>query len=131
MDCKMYELSKKAPNRERVKYGEQIAKTIRLYMGFGLSLLSEKGRQFACWGAHNYRLIFADNGYCLGLQFNVSGLKHRGRVRVWYNEGSDYFDVELLRARKDELVWGCSDIDCFQLHNVLHRQIESENDPEV
>lgn len=131
MDYKMYELSKKSPNMEDLKYAEEITKTIRLYMAGYSGLFSEKRRQFGCWGAHNYKLIFADNGYCLGLQFNVSGLKHRGRVRVWYNEGSDYFDVELLRARKDELVWGCSDIDCFQLHNVLHRQIESENDPEV
>jgi hypothetical protein len=61
----------------------------------------------------------------------VSGLLFKGRVRIYYNRASDYFDVELLRARKDELVWGSEDIDCSQLHNVLHQHIERTDDVEV
>ena len=31
-----------------------------------------------------------------GLQFNVEGFKHQGKVRVHYNGGSDLFDVTTL-----------------------------------
>ena len=99
-----------------------------------LSGMTERARQYFTWGARKFVGIESTDGYCYGIQFTVSGLKHRGRVRVWYNAGSDYFDVELLRSRKsrkDELVWSCNDLDCFQLHNVLHRHIERTDDPEV
>lgn len=33
-----------------------------------------------------------------GLQFNVEGYKHKGKVRVMYNEGLDLFEVTLLNA---------------------------------
>ena len=32
----------------------------------------------------------------LGLQFKVNGFKHKGLVRILYNEGADLFDIELL-----------------------------------
>jgi hypothetical protein len=92
--------------------------------------LTERLRQFYTWGAKSFMLIASDDG-CYGLQFAVSGLKHRGRVRIYYNPASDYFDVELLRARKEELVEGFEDIDFEQLHNVCHRHIERTDDPEV
>ena len=75
-------------------------------------------------------LIGSTDG-CYGLQFKVTGLKHRGRVRIYYNPASDYFDVEFIRARKEELVEGFEDIDFEQLHNVCHRHIERTDDPEV
>ena len=93
-------------------------------------LMSERGRQYFTWGANKFKYIAASDG-CYGIEFKVSGMKHRGRVRIYYNPGSDYFDVELLRAIKDELVWGCDDLDFEQLHNVLHRHIERTDDPEV
>lgn len=96
-----------------------------------LLLMTEKARQYFTWGANNFKYIVADNGYCYGIQFNVTGMLHRGRVRIYYNSGSDYFDVELLRARKDEMVWGCEDLDFTQLHNVLHQHIERTDDVEV
>ena len=95
-----------------------------------VTYISERLRQFFTWGAKSFMLIASDDG-CYGLQFKVSGLKHRGRVRIYYNPSSDYFDVELLRARKDELVWGCEDLDFEQLHNVLHQHIERTDDVEV
>lgn len=93
-------------------------------------LLTERCRQYMTWGAKAFKYICSDDG-CYGIQFNVSGMLHRGRVRIYYNPSSDYFDVELLRARKDELVWGCEDIDFVQLHNVLHQHIERTDDMEV
>ena len=96
----------------------------------GATYLTEKLRQFWTWGAKSFMLIGSTDG-CYGLQFAVSGLKHRGRVRIYYNLASDYFDVEFIRARKEELVEGFEDIDFEQLHNVCHRYIERTDDPEV
>ena len=112
---------------------EEMFNTIMLYLkGTGsLANMTERFRQYACWGAHAFRYIVAEERYCYGIQFNVSGLLHKGRVRIYYNEGTDYFDVELIKARKEELVWGCADIDCEQLHNILHQHIERTDDPEV
>jgi len=93
-------------------------------------VMTERARQFFTWGANAFKFVAATDG-CYGIQFNVSGMLHKGRVRIYYNRGSDYFDVELLRARKNELVWGCEDIDCVQLHNVLHQHIERTDDAEV
>lgn len=93
-------------------------------------LVSERTRQFWTWGATSFKIVCANNG-CYGLQFNVTGLKHRGRVRVYYNRATDYFDVEFLRARKEEMVYGVEDIDLSQLHNVCHRFIERDDDMEV
>ena len=96
----------------------------------GATYLTEKLRQFWTWGAKSFMLIGSTDG-CYGLQFAVSGLKHRGRVRIYYNPASDYFDVEFIRARKEELVEGFEDIDFEQLHNVCHKHIERADDPEV
>lgn len=96
----------------------------------GTTCISEKFRQFCTWGAKSFMLIYSTDD-CYGLQFAVSGLKHRGRVRIYYNPASDYFDVEFIRARKEELVEGLEDIDFEQLHNVCHRHIERTDDPEV
>lgn len=95
-----------------------------------LLLMTEKARQYFTWGANQFKYICSEDG-CYGIQFKVSGLLHKGRVRIYYNIGTDYFDVELLRARKDELVWGCEDLDFEQLHNVLHKHIERTDDVEV
>ena len=96
----------------------------------GTTCISEKFRQFCTWGAKSFMLIYSTDD-CYGLQFAVSGLKHRGRVRIYYNPASDYFDVEFIRARKEELVEGFEDIDFEQLHNVCHKHIERADDPEV
>ena len=108
---------------------KSICDTIMLYIK-GKSAFTERARQFWTWGAKSFRYVIAKDG-CYGLQFSVTGLLHRGRVRIYYNPGSDYFDVELLRARKEEVVWACEDLDFEQLHNVLHKHIERIDDPEV
>jgi hypothetical protein len=48
-----------------------------------------------CWGYSQPRIIKN------GLEFNVSGLKHQGKVRVIYNEGMDLFEIQLLTETND------------------------------
>jgi hypothetical protein len=93
--------------------------------------MSERARQYFTWGANAFKFIVDDSGLCYGIQFKVTGMLHRGRVRIYYNRASDYFDIELLRAIKDEVVFECEDLDFTQLHNVLHKHIERVDDPEV
>ena len=112
----------------------QMAQTIISYLRGEcpnpLVAMTERARQYFTWGAKKFYTIEAKDG-SYGIQFNVTGLKHRGRVRVWYNVGMDLFDIELLRARTDVAVYECEGLDCFQLHNVLHQHIERTDDPEV
>lgn len=96
----------------------------------GVIQITEKLRQFFTWGACNYMLIGSKCG-CYGLQFNVSGLLFKGRIRIYYNPSSDYFDVELLRPRKEEVVKSFIDVDFMQLHNICHQNIERKDDIEV
>ena len=96
----------------------------------GTTCISEKFRQFCTWGAKSFMLIYSTDD-CYGLQFAVSGLKHRGRVRIYYNPASDHVDVEVIRARKEELVEWVEEIDFEQPYNYCHRQIERTDDPEV
>ena len=76
--------------------------------------MSERCRQYFTWGANAFKYIVSEDG-CYGIQFKVT----------------DYFDIELLRAIKDEMVWGAEDIDFTQLHNLLHQHIERTDDVEV
>ena len=125
----MKKLGNKFPTNAELK---NMFNTIMSYIKGNGSIfaMTEKARQFYTWGANNYKFIVDDSGLCYGIQFNVSGLLHKGRVRIYYNRGSDYFDIELLRARKDEVVYECEDLDFTQLHNVLHQHIERTDDPE-
>ena len=129
MDYEMKKIGGKCPSFPELK---SMGTTILSYIRGKCTIfaMDEKARQFFTWGANGFKYIYATDG-CYGIQFNVKGLIHKGRVRIYFNRGSDYFDVELLKARKEELVWGCDDIDCFQLHNVLHRHIERTDDKEV
>ena len=92
--------------------------------------ITEKMRQFYTWGARAYTIIASECG-CYGLQFKVSGLLFKGRVRVYYNPYTDYFDVEFLRPTKNEVVKHFEDVDFMQLHNICHQTIERTDDMEV
>jgi len=129
MEYQMKKLGNNFPSNAELV---QMYKTIMSYIkGEGnIFAMTERCRQYFTWGANAFKYIVSEDG-CYGIQFKVSGMLHRGRVRIYYNIGSDYFDVELLRARKDELVWGCDDIDFTQLHNILHQHIERTDDEEV
>lgn len=132
MDYKMKQIGYDYPTRGEL---ENMYNTIMSYIrGNKVSLLgmSERARQYFTWGAKSFKYIVEKNNkLCYGIQFNVTGLLFRGRVRIYYNRATDYFDVELVRARKEELVWGAEDIDFEQLHNILHQHIERTDDEEV
>ena len=125
----MKKIGSKYPSNAILK---EMYQTIMLYIkGKGnMFAMTEKCRQYFTWGANAFKYIVSEDG-CYGIQFNVTGLLFRGRVRIYYNRATDYFDVELVRARKEELVWGAEDIDFESLHNVLHRHIERIDDVEV
>ena len=127
MEYQMKKIGTNYPNNDVLR---DMYHTIMMYIKGevkNIFAMTERARQFYTWGAHQFKYIVSDDG-CYGIQFKVSGLKHRGRVRIYYNPSTDYFDVELLRAIKNELVWGCEDVDFVQLHNVLHKHIEREDD---
>ena len=127
----MKKLGNKFPSNKEL---QSMFRTIMLYIKgkpAPLSLMTERTRQFYTWGANAFKFIVDESGLCYGVQFRVSGRLHRGRVRIYYNRASDYFDIELLRAIKDEVVYECEDLDFAQLHNVLHQHIERTDDPEV
>lgn len=118
------------PNSEQKRDAKEMAEYIIKLLRGSSGVFNEELRQFFTWGANKFFYICATDG-CVGLQFKVSGLKHRGRVRIWYNYATDYFDVELLKARLEVAVKHYEDIDCFQLHNICHKAIERTDDVEV
>lgn len=88
--------------------------------------LTEKTRQFMTWGATDIQPIANTDGE-VGVEFSVSGMIHKGKVRVWYTF-SDLFDVELINTN-GEVVNEQKDLYCDELHDVLHRAIERTDDP--
>jgi hypothetical protein len=130
MEYQMKKLGNKFPTDAVLKDTFQIIMSYIKGKG-NMFAMTERCRQYFTWGANAFKYIVAEDSCCYGIQFQVTGMLHRGRVRIYYNRATDYFDVELLRARKDELVWGCEDIDFTQLHNILHQHIERTDDEEV
>ena len=88
--------------------------------------MTEKTRQFFTWGANNIQPIANTDGE-VGLEMSVSGLTHKGKVRVWYTF-SDLFDVELINDA-GEVVSEQKDYFCDELHDRLHCAIERTDDP--
>ena len=73
------------------------------------------------WGFHN--AVALDSG----LQFNVQGFKHHGKVQVLYDEGYDLFRVRLLNPdgsikQEEEGVY----LDC--LVDVIDGMVERTDD---
>lgn len=119
-------------NLQATQSDNKYAKDMAAYI---MSLLrdnafTEKTRQYFTWGVRSLKYMVATDGLHYGLQMSVGGLKFKGRVRVWYNRASDYFDIEFVNLR-GRVVEELEDIDCFQLHNILHQRIERTDDPEV
>lgn len=108
---------------------ENMKKYILLILHGNLrNVFTERARQFFCWGANKFKTIASTDG-CYGISFLVSGLKFQGEVRIYYNIGSDYFDVELIKD--GECMKEIEDLDFEQLHNVIHRNVECDTDPWV
>lgn len=60
-----------------------------------------------------------------GLRFNVQGFKFKGIVEIEYNEGTDLFDIRLIKNGKQvELVEGVY-VDC--LVNLIDNKVERVN----
>ena len=127
MDYQMKQVTSRFHARECKEMGQYI---LSLLKGNVTKYLTERTRQFWTWGARKFAIVASTDG-CYGLQFHTTGLKHKGRVRVYYNPASDLFDVEFLRPRKDEVVHHVEDVDLTALHNVCHRFIERDDDEEV
>lgn len=88
--------------------------------------LTEKTRQFMTWGATDLQPIANTDGE-VGLELSVSGLIHKGKVRVWYTF-SDLFDVELIN-KEGEIVSEQKDLYFDELHDRMHCAIERTDDP--
>ena len=58
-----------------------------------------------------------------GLQFNVEGFKHQGKVRVHYNGGSDLFDVTTLN-RDGSIAGKTDEVYLDELVNVIDSMVE-------
>jgi hypothetical protein len=84
-----------------------------------LSILRASGSVMMSCGPHAF--IALRQG---GLQFMVQGFKHKGRVQVIYNEGTDLFDITFLRSRKDEIVGTRTGIYFDQLAEVIDNFVE-------
>lgn len=144
--------------QSEINESKKIATYILELLGYkpniNLLKMSEKARQFFTWGAHNYA-YFATEKNNVGLQFEVKGLKFKGLVRIIYCYATDYFNVEfikisrinilkdmnrklglspnMLKSYEEQLILvkEIEDLDFTQLHNVLHKFIERDDDPEV
>ena len=117
-------------NNERVEAQEMysyimtIIKGTRTFVNGGIT---ERFRQFCTWGAKSFYLI-VNTENSVGIQFSVTGLKHKGRVRIYYNRGTDLFEIELLKPRKDECVKNFDDVYLEDLQYILHSNIERDDD---
>jgi hypothetical protein len=82
-----------------------------------LAIVKESGAIFMSWGPRSFVAI--PNG----LQFRVSGFKHKGLVRVTYNEGHDLFDVQFLTL-KGRLIERKEQIFIDELAEVIDNFVE-------
>lgn len=121
------------PSNEHKQIASYILQLLRgkqVKIKSGTISMTEKQRQFYTWGANKFHLILSEDG-CNGIEFSVMGLKFRGRVRIYYNYATDYFDIEFLYARKNQTRKEYEDV-CFdELHNICHCYIERSDDPSV
>jgi hypothetical protein len=124
---------KRTTSYERINRSRREVEDMKKYIllilhGNTTNVFTERARQFFTWGANKFKTIASTDG-CYGISFVVSGLKFQGEVRIYYNIGSDYFDVELWKDGHCENE--ITDLDFEQLHNVIHRNVECDTDPWV
>lgn len=124
---------KRTTSYERINRSRREVEDMKKYIllilhGNTTNVFTERARQFFCWGANKFKTIASTDG-CYGISFVVSGLKFKGEVRIYYNIGTDYFDVELWKNGECEKE--ITDLDFEQLHNVIHRNVECDTDPWV
>ena len=148
----------RVPKGQEIEEAKKISAYILNLLGHKTNItllgINEKTRQFFTWGACNYACFATEKGN-VGLQFNVSGLKFKGLVRIIYCYATDYFNVELIKISRVNVLkelnrklglkpnemklyqekltclTEINDIDFESLHNILHHLIERDDDPEV
>ena len=74
------------------------------------------------WGFHHPTAI--NNG----LQFYVNGFIHKGLVEVVYNEGTDLFDLKLIRNNEPSII--ITDVEVSELIEVIDTHVERVSDYE-
>lgn len=82
-----------------------------------LSILSCDLSIVLSWGFH--RPVGLENG----LKFNVNGFKHKGIVKVLYNEGADLFEIEIINS-ENQLVEKIERVYFDQLVEVIDNHVE-------
>lgn len=73
------------------------------------------------WAAQNYQASVYKG--MPALTFRVSGLRHKGRVYIAYNEGSDTYDIFLLNMRNRETKH-IADVYCDNFGHIIDREVE-------
>lgn len=90
-----------------------------------LSLIENNPVKMFSWGFTDPTVI--ENG----LLFKVRGLKHKGKVKVLYQEGKDLFQIQLF-SKKNKLKDSIEDVYVDQLVQVIDQSVEKiENYNEV
>ena len=76
------------------------------------------------WGIDNktYRIATDEDGRC-GLEFHVQGFKHKGNVKILYDEGSDAFLFHLI-GEDDRIVKTVEDVFLDELVPKIDREVE-------
>lgn len=76
------------------------------------------------WGVDNksYRIATDEEGRC-GLEFHVQGFKHKGKVKILYDEGSDTFLFHLI-GEDDRIVKTRIDIYLDELIPAIDDAVE-------
>ena len=76
---------------------------------------------YGSWGTNTLKVICATDS-SVGLEMRVSGLLFKGILRIWYNYGTDWFDIEFIKNGK--CVKTIEDVDFENIHNIIHTTIE-------
>lgn len=77
------------------------------------------------WGAHNFEITIFKG--MAALRFVVNGFKHKGKVYVCYDEGSDLYEINLT-DEKDKIIQTKEQIFCDQLTDTIDEMVETDND---
>jgi hypothetical protein len=63
-----------------------------------------------------------------GLIFSVNGFVHKGLVEIVYNEGTDYFDIKLIKKNESSIT--IPDVAYDKLIEVIDTHVERVSDYE-
>ena len=104
-------------NNLQLEQQQQIAKYILELMRYSPAIIMS-------WGIDNksYRIATDEEGRC-GLEFHVQGFKHKGKVKILYDEGSDTFLFHLI-GEDDRIEKTVEDVFLDELVPKIDREVE-------